>query len=66
MWHFPSFSFVYIIERNRSDYVQIKILLERSLVVLGGVTVSVLAIGPKVCGFKSGQKRWIFKGDKFP
>jgi hypothetical protein len=26
--------------------------------------VSVLAIGPKVCGFKPGQGRNIFKGDK--
>jgi hypothetical protein len=33
-------------------------------VVLGGVMVSVLAIGPKVCGFNPGRGRWIFKGDK--
>jgi hypothetical protein len=31
-------------------------------VVLGGVMVSVLAIGPKVRGFKP-SRRWIFKGD---
>jgi hypothetical protein len=26
--------------------------------------VVILAIGPKVCGFKPGRERWIFKGDK--
>jgi hypothetical protein len=26
----------------------------------------VLAIVPKVCGFKSGKERWIFKDDKNP
>jgi hypothetical protein len=31
---------------------------------LGGVVVSVLATGPKGCGFKTRPKRWIFKGDK--
>jgi hypothetical protein len=33
---------------------------------LGGVVVSVLATGPKVCGFKTRPKWWIFKGDKIP
>jgi hypothetical protein len=33
-------------------------------VVLGGVMVIVLAIGPKVHGFKPGLERWNFKGDK--
>jgi hypothetical protein len=28
------------------------------------VMVIVLAIGPKVRGFKSGPQQWIFKGDK--
>jgi hypothetical protein len=28
--------------------------------------VIVLAIGPKVRGFKPGRVRWIFKGDKSP
>jgi hypothetical protein len=31
---------------------------------LGGVVVSVLAIGPKGCGFKPGQGDGLFKGDK--
>jgi hypothetical protein len=31
---------------------------------LGGVVVSVLATRPKVCGFKTWPRRWIFKGDK--
>jgi hypothetical protein len=30
----------------------------------GGLVVSVLAIGPKVHGFKPGHGRCIFKGDK--
>jgi hypothetical protein len=33
---------------------------------LGGVVVSVLATGPKGCGFKTRARRWIFKGDKNP
>jgi hypothetical protein len=33
-------------------------------VVLSGVMVIVLAIGPKVCGFKPSQERRIFKGNK--
>ena len=33
---------------------------------LGGLVVSVLATGPKVCGFNPGRGRWIFKGDKNP
>jgi hypothetical protein len=31
---------------------------------LSGEMVGVLAIGPKVRGFKPGRGRWIFKGDK--
>jgi hypothetical protein len=37
-----------------------------SSVFLGGVIVIVLAIGPKVRGFKPGRARWIFKGGKSP
>jgi hypothetical protein len=37
-----------------------------SFIVLGGIVVSVLAIGHKVRGFKSGRGRWIFMGDKNP
>jgi hypothetical protein len=33
------------------------------LITLGGLVVMVLAIGPKVLGFKSGRRRRIFKGD---
>jgi hypothetical protein len=33
-------------------------------VVLGDVMVIVLVIGPKVHSFKTGQERWIFKGNK--
>jgi hypothetical protein len=36
------------------------------LVSLGGPVASVLAIGPKVRGFKPGRERWIFNGDKNP
>jgi hypothetical protein len=39
-------------------------LLTSGTVVLGDVEVIVLAIGPKVRGFKPGRKRWIFKGYK--
>jgi hypothetical protein len=35
-------------------------------VVLGGVMVIVFVIGPKVRGFTSHRRRWIFKGDKNP
>jgi hypothetical protein len=37
-----------------------------TMVVLGGLVVSVLATGPKVRGFNPGRGRWIFKGDKNP
>jgi hypothetical protein len=33
-------------------------------VVLGGVLVIMLAIGPKVRGLKPDLEQWIFKGDK--
>jgi hypothetical protein len=32
--------------------------------MLGSLSVSMLATGHKVCGFKPGQERWIFNGDK--
>jgi hypothetical protein len=35
-------------------------------VVLYVLVVIVHAIGPKVHVFKSGRRRWIFKGDKNP
>jgi hypothetical protein len=35
-------------------------------VILGGLVVSVLVIGPKACGFKPGREQWIFKGYKNP
>jgi hypothetical protein len=37
-----------------------------SVVILGGLVVSMLAIGHMGCGFKPGQWQWIFKGDKNP
>jgi hypothetical protein len=33
------------------------------IIALGCLVVSVLAIVPKVRGFKPGRRRWIFKGD---
>jgi hypothetical protein len=33
---------------------------------LGGLVVSVLATGPKGCGFKIRPRRWIVKDDKKP
>jgi hypothetical protein len=35
-------------------------------VALGGLVVTVLAIGPKFCGFKPSRGRWPFKGDENP
>jgi hypothetical protein len=32
-------------------------------VILCGLVVNVLTIGPKVRGFKPGRGRWTFKGD---
>jgi hypothetical protein len=34
--------------------------------LLGGAVFSVLAIGPKVRGFKPGRGRWIFEDDRSP
>jgi hypothetical protein len=39
-------------------------LTYHTLVTLSGILVSVLAIGPKNRGFKSGQERRIFNGKK--
>jgi hypothetical protein len=36
------------------------------VIVLGGLVVIVLAIGPKIRGFQPGRGRWIFKGGKNP
>jgi hypothetical protein len=36
------------------------------VVVPGSVMVNVLAIGPKVRGYKPGRERWISKGDNNP
>jgi hypothetical protein len=35
-------------------------------VALGGLVVSVLAIGPKVRVFKPDRGQWIYNGDKHP
>jgi hypothetical protein len=42
------------------------VLLISAEVVLDGVMVVVLAIGPMVRGLKPGRQRLIFKGDKIP
>jgi hypothetical protein len=34
------------------------------LVVLGGVMLIILAVGPKVRVFRLGRERWTFKSDK--
>jgi hypothetical protein len=36
----------------------------QSYPIATGLMVIVLAIGPRVCGFKQGRERWIFKGNK--
>jgi hypothetical protein len=35
-------------------------------VVLGSLVVSMLASGPTVHRFRSGQRQWIFRGDENP
>jgi hypothetical protein len=40
--------------------------LNKRMVRLGGVVVTVLATGPQGCRFKTWPRRWIFKGDKNP
>jgi hypothetical protein len=45
-----------------NSYVCVKYLL----VAVGGLMVIVLAIGPKVRGFTTGEGRCIFKGDTYP
>jgi hypothetical protein len=47
-------------------YWALNLSLENIFGRLGGVVVSVLATGPKGCGFKTRARRWIFKGDKNP
>jgi hypothetical protein len=50
-------------------FTQVQIIcqyLRILVVVLGGLVIIVLAIGPKVSGFKAGRGRWIFKDDKNP
>jgi hypothetical protein len=39
-------------------------LIHQRIVVIGGVMVIVLAIGPKARWFKPGRQPWIFKGDR--
>jgi hypothetical protein len=47
-------------------YFIIYIGVYTTYVALDAVVFSVLAIGPKVRGFKPGRERWIFKGDNIP
>jgi hypothetical protein len=35
-----------------------------ALLVLSGLVVIVLAVGPSVYRFKPGRRQWIFKGNK--
>jgi hypothetical protein len=52
---------------NESEEAMSELLKTRKVISrLGGVVVSVLATGPKGCGFKTRPRRWIFKGDKNP
>jgi hypothetical protein len=46
--------------------MQLTVVLTKHDVVPGGLVVIVLAIGPKVRGFKPGRGRLIFKRDKNP
>jgi hypothetical protein len=44
-------------------FTLLNLRVRRAVVALIGLVVTMLATGPKVCGFKPDQ-RWIFKGDK--
>jgi hypothetical protein len=61
------FSYYFTFSENISFYVcRFRLILILSYlpgaaVALGGLVVSVLATGPKVCGFKPGRGRWMLK-----
>jgi hypothetical protein len=50
----------------KKEIEQVSDVLHSWEVVLGDIMVIVLAIVPKVRGFKPDRGRWIFKGDKNP
>jgi hypothetical protein len=52
----------FILKKYRKLYIYILC----HVVFPGGLMVIVVAIGPKVGGFKPGRERWIFKVDKNP
>jgi hypothetical protein len=57
----------FIIERegnSREERYERRIRDRRGVVVFGGAVVSMLIIGPKVCGFRPCRWRQIFEGDK--
>jgi hypothetical protein len=56
--------FFWILPRKYRDIRGETVMVSSSHRHLGGVVVSVLATGPKGCGFKTRSRRWIFKGDK--
>jgi hypothetical protein len=51
-------------QATKNMFIKKTTTLSYTTVVLGGVMVSVLAIGPKVRGSKPGRGQWIFNGDK--
>jgi hypothetical protein len=50
--------------QNEAVVAYSKILFQHCLtyktVALGGLVVSVLAIGLNICGFRPGRRRWVF------
>jgi hypothetical protein len=52
--------------RLAQDIVQWWAVLFTGMIVLSGLVVIMLAIGPKVRGFKPWRERWIFKDNKNP
>jgi hypothetical protein len=59
-------SYKYVVPEEQatfSDFVQLS-NSKINVVVLGGVMVIMLVIGPNVRGFKHRRERWSFKGDK--
>jgi hypothetical protein len=49
----------------KAHFSKIQLIVASHQVAIGGLLVNVLAIGPKIHGFKSGRGRWILRALKF-
>jgi hypothetical protein len=60
-------SVILTLDVGSSDYFNwFSFYIDQLSISSSRVVVSVLATGPKGCGFKTRPRRWIFKGDKNP